>query len=578
MAGIIHAQTFTEVSTGIMPMFFASADFADYDNDGDQDLAIIGVDADFNDQAEIYRNDNGIFTPINADISPMHMGAVSWIDYDTDGDYDLFCSGQDYSMNTFATIYENNGGTFTPSGVTIPAGFWNSCGWGDYDNDGDPDLAYSWYSAGVANSAIFRNDNGSFMNINAGLPGLTEGSMEWGDYDGDGDLDLLHTGTPADFTNTLVLIYQNNNGVFTDIQAGFMDCAWYNNAEWNDIDNDGDLDVVYVGDDGSEYPFVVYFNTDGVFELSNTGLFGVRTSNGNIGMQTGDIDNDGDMDVVMTGDDPSYSKSTKIFLNDNGTFTALQHCIPGFGSGTLDLSDIDNDGDLDLFFVGYDNSSTADVAIFINDANSNTYSTNMAPSAPSGLLAEVTDQHVQLTWNMSTDDHTPQTSLQYNIYIGTASGTADIVCAQSIIDPVAAGTGFHFMPKPGNSGMQLQFSIDGLPNGIYYWSVQAIDQSGAASEFAAEQTFDVGNVSGVVETESNLNLWPNPATSSISLPNIPDPNALIQCIDMSGKVIFTRQNNPVNSTIDVSELNPGQYFLRISSAGHILISKFQKIK
>lgn len=578
VAGVMQAQTFSETATQITPLFFASVEFADYDNDGDQDLAVFGVDDNFNDQAEIYRNDDGVFTPINAGISPMHMGAVSWADYDTDGDLDLFCSGADYLGNYFAVIYENNNGVFTPSEASLPAGFWNSSGWGDYDNDGDPDLAYSWYVDGSSNSAIFRNDGGSFVNIDAGLLSLTAGSMEWGDYDGDGDLDLLHTGTPADFSNTLVLIYENNEGVFTNIQASLMDCAWYNNALWDDADSDGDLDVVYVGDDGSDYPFVVYLNTNGNFDMVNTGLFGVRTSNGNIGMQIGDIDNDGDMDVVMTGDDPSYDKSTRIFLNDNATYTALEHSIPGFGSGTVDMTDIDNDGDLDLFFIGYDNSSSGDVGIFINDANSNTYSMNEAPSVPTNLYTQVSEDVVQITWDMAVDDHTPQLSLQYNIYIGSLSGTGDVVCAQSIIDPMATDYGFHFMPKPGNCGMQLQFEMGDLTDGLYYWSVQAIDQSGAASEFADEQYFDIGNVTSVTQTDVNILIWPNPATDRISLINIADTQAWVECIDMNGKVLIHKQINPNNSTLDVSGLEPGQYVLRIKTSSRTYVRKFQKVR
>lgn len=578
VAGVMQAQTFSETATQITPLFFASVEFADYDNDGDQDLAVFGVDDNFNDQAEIYRNDDGVFTPINAGISPMHMGAVSWADYDTDGDLDLFCSGADYSGNYFAVIYENNNGVFTPSEASLPAGFWNSSGWGDYDNDGDPDLAYSWYVDGSSNSAIFRNDGGSFVNIDAGLLSLTAGSMEWGDYDGDGDLDLLHTGTPADFSNTLVLIYENNEGVFTNIQASLMDCAWYNNALWDDVDSDGDLDVVYVGDDGSDYPFVVYLNTNGNFDMVNTGLFGVRTSNGNIGIQLGDIDNDGDMDVVMTGDDPSYDKSTRIFLNDNATYTALEHNIPGYGSGTVDMTDIDNDGDLDLFFIGYDNSSSGDVGIFINDANSNTYSMNEAPSAPTNLYTQVSEDVVQITWDMAVDDHTPQLSLQYNIYIGSLSGTGDVVCAQSIIDPMATDYGFHFMPKPGNCGMQLQFEMGDLTDGLYYWSVQSIDQSGAASEFADEQYFDIGNVTSVTQTDVNILIWPNPATDRISLINIADTQAWVECIDMNGKVLIHKQINPNNTTLDVSGLEPGQYVLRIKTSSRTYVRKFQKVR
>ncbi|NPD44385.1 MULTISPECIES: hypothetical protein [unclassified Lentimicrobium] len=61
--------------------------------------------------------------------------------------------------------------------------------------------------------------------------------------------------------------------------------------------------------------------------------------------------------------------STKIFINENGSFTNLTHSIPGFGSGTIDLSDIDNEGDLDVFAIGYDSLGDTDVGIFINDAN-----------------------------------------------------------------------------------------------------------------------------------------------------------------------------------------------------------------
>lgn len=567
LAGFLQAQTFTEIPTDITPMFFASADFADFDNDGDQDLAIFGVDANFNDVADIFRNDEGSFTPLNAGISPMHMGAVNWVDYDGDGDYDLFCSGQDYSMNAYATLYSNEDGIFVPAGLGLPIGFWNSAGWGDYDNDGDLDLAYSWYSAGTANSAIFRNDAGTFVNINAGLPGLTAGSMEWGDYDGDGDPDLLFTGTPSDFSNTLVLIYQNNDGAFTEIGAGMMDCAWYNNAVWTDVENDGDLDVLYIGDDGSEYPFVVYTNTNGTFEMQNTGLYGVRTSNGNIGVLTGDIDNDGDLDVVNTGDDPGYNKSTKIFLNNNGTFSELSHDIPGFGSGTLDLTDIDNDGDLDLFFVGYDNSSSADVAIFINDANSNTYSVNGAPDAPANLNSIVDGSSVQLSWDAATDDHTPQVSLQYNIYIGTESGLGDVVCAQSITDPLAANFGFHMVPKHGNCQMGMNFEMSNLDDGVYYWSVQAMDQSGMASAFAAEQYFDIGNVTGTgpAMNATETSLFPNPAKNRVLIDCASGLPAEVRILNTNGQLLKTETTNGEMLDLDVSGLAPGLYIVQLIS-------------
>ncbi len=561
----LQAQTFTEVTTAISPLFFASADFADYDNDGDQDLAIIGVDDNFNDMAEIYRNDGGSFTAINAGLTPIHMGAVSWADFDGDGDFDLLCAGQDYSMNASAIVYLNENGSFVPAGLELPAGFWNSAGWGDYDNDGDLDLAYSWYTTGTSHSSIFKNGNGTLTDIGAGITGLTEGSMEWGDYDGDGDLDLLHTGTPADFSNTLVLIYENNEGNFTDIGVDFMDCTWYNNALWSDVDNDGDLDVLYIGDNGMTYPFVVYINNNGTFEMVNTGLTGVRTSNGNIGLVAGDIDNDGDLDVVNTGDSKTYDKSTKIFINNNGTFTELAHTIPGFGSGTLDLTDIDNDGDLDLFFAGYDSNSDADVALFINDANSNTYSTNLAPDAPANLTSVVGENSVELSWDAAMDDHTPELSLQYNIYIGTASAQGNVVCAQSVVDPQASNNGFHFVPKNGNCQNMLTFHMDNLPDGLYYWSVQAIDQSGSASAFAAEQFFDIGNVTGTqaMSDVSGINLYPNPTNHTV---HVSCKNGLareVNIFSLTGQLMKTLQATSADFDLDVNDLSSGMYVIEL---------------
>lgn len=572
--GNLHAQNFTQVSTSITPLIFASADFADFDNDGDQDLAVIGVNGNFVDVAKIYRNDDGVFNPVTVNLSPMHMGAVSWVDYDSDGDYDLFISGQDYAMNAFAIIYKNTDGNFSPSSVSLPAGFWNSAGWGDFDNDGDLDLAYSWYSETTAHSAIFKNGNGVFSDINANLPGMTAGSMEWGDYDKDGDLDLLFTGTYTDFSQTPVKIYKNNGGVFVDILAGFMDCAWYNNALWNDVDNDGDLDIVYVADGESGYPFIVYKNNAGSFELINTGLFGVRTSNGNIAVVTGDIDNDGDMDVIMTGDDPNYIKSTKIFINNNGTFSNLEHSIPGFGSGTIELADIDNDGDLDIFAIGYDEAGDAGVGIFMNDANTNTYSSNLSPDAPANLFSEVNGNELVLNWSASADDHTPTESLQYNIYIGSNPGMGDILTAQSVINPESESFGFHYIPKPGNAGMNLQYEIPELADGIYYWSVQAFDQSGMASVFAEEEVFEIGNSTGVDHADLSTQIFPNPASDWVFIETSKNLQK-IEVFNMLGELLIHEDMSSQTHKLDMSYFTNGYYIFKITTTDQTLIEQIQ---
>ncbi|MBK7028482.1 MAG: VCBS repeat-containing protein [Bacteroidales bacterium] len=71
----------------------------------------------------------------------------------------------------------------------------SSVSWADYDKDGDLDILVTGNTgSGPYVAAIYRNDLGSFININAGLTGIDNSSVAWGDYDNDGDPDILATG------------------------------------------------------------------------------------------------------------------------------------------------------------------------------------------------------------------------------------------------------------------------------------------------------------------------------------------------------------------------------------------------
>src|SRR5436190_1034322 len=82
-------------------------------------------------------------------------------------------------------------------------------------------------------------------------PGLTKTAYPcviWGDYDNDGDLDLLVTGVTSSTPGAAALtrLYRNDGGVFTSIPHPFPDC-YLGGVAWGDYDNDGDLDVVITG-------------------------------------------------------------------------------------------------------------------------------------------------------------------------------------------------------------------------------------------------------------------------------------------------------------------------------------------
>ncbi|NBC17144.1 MAG: hypothetical protein GVY18_07495, partial [Bacteroidetes bacterium] len=106
---------------------------------------------------------------------------------------------------------------------------------------------------------------------------------------------------------------------------------------------------------------------------------------------------------------------------------------------------------------------------------------NAPPSVPTGLEARREGTTVIFSWDASSDDRTPTPGLTYNLRVGSLPGANDVVPA------MALPSGRRLVPGRGNAGHNLSWAVRGLPEGTYYWSVQALDGSQQASAFAEEQ-------------------------------------------------------------------------------------------
>ena len=175
---------------------------------------------------------------------------MAWGDYDNDGDLDILLTGS--GGGGIARVYRNNGGanpTFSDVGAGLTGVAGGSVAWGDYDNDGDLDILLTGASSGVRQAKVYRNNGGAnptFSDIGAGLTAVVGSSVAWGDYDNDGDLDILLTG---DAGTPIAKVYRNNGGAnptFADVGAGLTGVA-YASVAWGDYDNDGDLDILLTG-------------------------------------------------------------------------------------------------------------------------------------------------------------------------------------------------------------------------------------------------------------------------------------------------------------------------------------------
>jgi hypothetical protein len=248
--------------------------------------------------------------------------------------------------------------------------------WGDYDNDGFLDvlIAGFGYSSIYISWLYHNNCNGTFTRINSGIPSVTYSSAAWGDYNNDAYLDILLNG--YDSNNVISRIYRNNgNGTFTDINAGLTGICW-GCCQWGDYDNDGDLDVLLTGSlipefSSTIHETVIYRNNgNGTFTEIPTGFMGLTYSY----CHFFDLDNDADLDVILTGGYPDENGQwvclSQLYRNEGGsTFTEVITGLTGVDLGTIAIDDYDNDGYLDVLLTGFTGTVDANrvAKLFRND-------------------------------------------------------------------------------------------------------------------------------------------------------------------------------------------------------------------
>jgi hypothetical protein len=239
--------------------------------------------------------------------------------------------------------------------------------WGDCDTDGWLDLALSGESnfSGYL-TEIWRNaGGGSFSNLNAGLEGIISGALAWGDCDNDGDLDLLLAGyTFSGFTQ---LWRNNGDGTFVTNVASGLPYVESASAAWGDCDNDGDLDLFLSGQLSSSNISRIYRN-NGTGAFTNSGIVLPGIAGGKSAW--GDHDNDGDLDLLFAGSSSS-GRITKVFRNDGPTFTDIDAGLPGINNSSLSWGDFDQDGDLDIALAGSTNgvNSGSLTRVYRNDGS-----------------------------------------------------------------------------------------------------------------------------------------------------------------------------------------------------------------
>ncbi len=299
------------------------------------------------------------------------LGDAAFADVDGDGDQDVIITGLN-GGTFYANLYLNNGtGTFTiAAGTPFTPVYVSSVSFADVDGDGDMDVLISGEDGGVVSgiSELYLNNGAGGFTLDAGttFPGLRNGHHEFADVDGDGDLDVIFVGSGN--SGLLTELYINNGmGNFTLSVQPFIPIGGFSDVKFADIDGDGDLDVLMSGSDGVTGQSYLYKNDGSGNYTLVAGTPFVGVTNAAIGFA--DIDNDGDQDVLITGG--NIGSFSYLYDNDglgNYALSANQPLL-GINSGAIGFTDVNADGNIDLFLVG--SNAGPQAVLYSNDCYGN---------------------------------------------------------------------------------------------------------------------------------------------------------------------------------------------------------------
>jgi len=365
---------------------------ADINGDGYIDVLLYGEDIDPNvPKTWTYLNNgSGSFSLLaNDELEGISQAETAFVDLDNDGDQDLCVTGEDIqgsSMNYFSAVYLNKGdGIYEENALAnLPKCKISAIVCGDLDGDGYSDIIISgaMRTSPYHTTTILINQgvtgsswNGfSVSGHSTELPQLKDGSLALGDVEGDGDLDLLITGVYLYTKETALFINNGDPGSdgwdgFSDSGESFTDVDSSDTA-FADIDADSDLDIIIAGS-SIDFPYrtaeIWLNNGSGSYtQADNPGLKPVSIAN----LVTGDPDNDGDVDLVISGYESDAKYYTRFYRNDGlGNFSEEDMGFTNIGDGEGRFFDADGDGDLDFINTGEDDAGIGYTELYLNELN-----------------------------------------------------------------------------------------------------------------------------------------------------------------------------------------------------------------
>lgn len=468
--------------------FTTTSEFIDYNNDGFLDIAVYAQNPYIYDvmsdpqkaynALRIFRNNkDNTFEEQSMALPQYTGGAVSWADFDNNGFPDIAVCGYYFGQYSGAynttKLYKNDNGIFSyfQNLTSFHDGYF---AWGDFNNDGNIDLAAGGQPGSVAPVSILYLNSGApdytmVEQPNVPLLGVSDGAAKWGDYNNDGWIDLVIAGNIND-GNYKVVLYENNKGIDfinSTVLLQFERTFLNSNIDWVDYEKDGNNDIIWTSDINNT---IFHNNGDNTFtQIDNAFPAGNR----NCSFSIGDYNNDHTTDIVFARGGQDF-KSLYQNNSPNNLFTLRTDFIqPYSDDGSVAWGDYDNDGDLDIITASHYKASnySFNVNILKNNLNmkAGIFPASVTPSAPQNISTTIKPGQLVVTWDRISKD----ISFNYSYNVMLTCIEPDKILLNSPNSDTL--TGRRLVSSIGNAGYNNFAIFKNLTPGKYQIKVQSIN-------------------------------------------------------------------------------------------------------
>lgn len=525
------------------PDYISEHPIAVLDMDGDKRDDIVVLDSGLYLKVHYQNLPNQTFTPYvhPNNISYSKVWGLCAGDVNQDGYADVIYGGAYDSIS----VVTSNGGPSNYSHVNyVPLIFMQGMSMADIDHDNDLDF-YACHDDGPG--LIMLGDGaGNFTpdttRINTNLPNGSDNSGNYGsiftDFDNDGDLDLYVAKcrqgviSSSDPRRINILFENDGNGFYTETASNYNlasgDQSW--SAEFGDIDNDGDMDL-FIGQHSTHSQILLNDGT-GIFTdvTATSGINGTMTSLYNIESVFEDFDNDGWLDLLVSGG----GEFLFCMNNGNGTFDTTSDVGMAIPMNSFALGDLNSDGAIDIYATpgGYGAwTASGTDSLFFNDGNSNNFLTitfDGVISNDEGIGARV---EIYGPWGIQLRE----------VRSGVSYGIQNSLNA-------------HF-------GLGTESTVDSV---IVRWPSGIVD---GYYNVASNQFFHVVEGETPWSTpkgfQAKINIYPNPSTDKIMLTL--DERFIgtsLSIMNASGQLVETIKVTDLHPVVDISTYAKGEYHIQ----------------